>query len=70
MSDVDESVDESDSLNEDPTKSYELDETKLNMTSSNSLIMTRFHFQDYFLIWQFGKLKGLTMVMQIQTCHY
>jgi hypothetical protein len=65
MFDVDESANESDSLNEDPTLLNELDEDEVNMTPLNSLIMTRFHFQDCCLIQQFGKFKGLTMVMQI-----
>jgi hypothetical protein len=26
-------------------------------------MMTRFHFEDYCLIWQFGRFKALIMVM-------
>jgi hypothetical protein len=57
MFNVDESVDENNSSSEDPIT--------LNITPLNSLMMTKFHIQDCYLIRQFDRFKGLTMAMQI-----
>jgi hypothetical protein len=38
-------------------------------TPDHAFALTRFHFQDCCLFQLFGKFKGLTMVMQIRTCH-
>jgi hypothetical protein len=50
MSDVDESVDESDSSNKDPTTLDESDEDEVEHDLFNSLMMKKFHFEDCCLI--------------------
>jgi len=70
MFDVDEGAYESNSSDKDPTMSNEPNEDEIEHDPLNSFMMTKFHFQNCCLIQRFARFKGLTMVMQIQTCHY
>jgi hypothetical protein len=65
MSNVDENVDENNSLGEDPMVSNDLEDDEIEYDPFEFSHMTKFHFQECYLIRRFGKFKGLTMVMQV-----
>jgi hypothetical protein len=65
MSNVDENVDENDSLGEDPIISNDMKDDEVEHDPFEFSHMMKFHFQECCLIRRFGKFKGLMMAMQI-----